>query len=242
MLVYIWCNQYFIYPTFCRWWRYLVAVVQWRLWSRQTLGFHPLSLEPIWTRCGPTISVWTMIVTHLLSTISIFFNFFYSGGTRYPRQYAGWHSYNWRNGDYNLRADILREKQEDRIIWHEFLQVEWAKNYVPRKSSAFDPSKVRRCEMIHILKTVLIDFENLRSQGVMESLSVRKTKRNRSQKFQNLQRELLLVERARATKEMMTRIRTWGQADKVEPDKRGMVGLQFGAEVIRGNKFFQLLS
>ena len=71
----------------------------------------------------------------------------------------------------------------------------------------------------------------------MESLSVRKTKRNRSQKFQNLQWELLLVERARATKEMMTRIRTWGQADKAEPDKRGMVGLQFGAEVIRGNKF-----
>ena len=89
---------------------------------------------------------------------------------------------------------------------------------------------------MHILKTVLIDFENLRSQGVMESLSVRKTKRNRSQKFQNLQRELLLVERA--TKEMMTRIRTWGQADKAEPDKRGMVELQFGAEVIPGNEFY----
>ena len=76
----------------------------------------------------------------------------------------------------------------------------------------------------------------------MESLSVRKTKRNRSQKFQNLQRELLLVERARATKEMMTRVRTWGQADKAEPDKRGMVGLQFGAEVIRGNKFNSLFN
>ena len=86
--------------------------------------------------------------------------------------------------------------------------MEWAKNYVPRKSSAFDPSKVRRCEMTHILKTILINIENLRSQGVMESLSVRKTKRNRSQKFQNLQRELLLVERARATKEMTTRVKT----------------------------------
>ena len=47
------------------------------------------------------------------------------------------------SNDIDMMIEKERKAAWKHVKWRN-TQVEWAKNYVPRKSSAFDPSKVRR--------------------------------------------------------------------------------------------------